>query len=109
MPRSSAPSSSPQHFVCSAAGRGGRRRRFALELCRLPEALDDVELAAVREATPRDLAGRAHEVAGVAEPRVVDEENPALRLQRAADALPERLEVPGRHVRVPEPEEADVE
>src|SRR5207248_7358413 len=76
---------------------------------RLPEALDDVELAAVREATPGDLARRAHEVAGVAEPRVVDEEHPALGLQRAADELPERLEVPARHVRVPEAEEADVE
>src|ERR671918_379041 len=84
-------------------------RHLALELPRFPEALDDVELAAVREATPGDLAGRAHEVAGVAEPRVVDEEHPALRLQRAADELPERLEVPARHVRVPEAEEADVE
>src|SRR5436309_15457072 len=84
-------------------------RHFALELSGLPDALDDVELAAVREAAPGDLAGRAHEMAGVAEPRVVNEEHPALRLQRAADELPERLEVPGRHVRVPEAEEADVE
>lgn len=84
-------------------------RHHALELPRLPEALHDVEHTAVREATPGDLAGRAHEVAGVAEPPVVDEEHPALRLQGAADELPERLEVPARHVRVPEAEEADVE
>src|SRR5919109_2041235 len=84
-------------------------RDLALELPWLPEALDDVELAAVREATPGDLAGRAHEVARVAEPRVVDEEHAALRLQRATDELPERLEVPAPHVRVPEAEETDVE
>src|ERR671924_722275 len=84
-------------------------RDLALQFPRLPEALDDVELAAVREATPGDLAGRAHEVAGVAEPRVVDEEHPALRLQRAPDEPPERLEVPAWNVRVPEAEEAEVE
>ena len=49
------------------------------------------------------------EVAGVAEPRVVDEEHPPVGLQRSTDELPERLEVPARHVRVPEAEEADVE
>src|SRR5438132_12947384 len=58
------------------------RRHLALELTRVPETLDDVELAAVREATPGDLAGRAPEVPGVAEPRVVAEDHPALRLQR---------------------------
>ena len=48
-------------------------------------------------------------MAGVAEPRVVDEEHPPGGLQRSTDELPERLEVQARHVRVPEAEEADVE
>src|SRR5581483_5891 len=80
-----------------------------LELRRLPGSLDDVELAAVREPAPGDLARRGHEVAGVAQLRVVHEEHPAVRLQRAADQPPERLEAPARHMRVPEPDEAGVE
>src|SRR4029450_7847358 len=84
-------------------------RHLTFELPGLPDALDDVELAAVQEATPGDLAAPTHEEAGFAEPRVVEEEHAALRLQRAVDAPPERLEVPTRDMRVPEAEEANVE
>jgi hypothetical protein len=72
-------------------------------------SFDEVELTTIREATPGDLARRAHHVASEAKPSVVDEEHAALRLQRPTHELPERVEEPTRNVRVPETKEADVE
>jgi hypothetical protein len=57
-------------------------RNLALKLRRLPQGLDEVELTTIREATPGDLAGRAHHVASEAKASVVDEEHAARRLQR---------------------------
>ena len=55
------------------------RCELVLELGRSPEALHDLELATVGQAPPHDLAARADGVARIAEVRVVDEEDAAVR------------------------------
>jgi hypothetical protein len=78
-----------------------------LELPRLPVALHDLELAPVGEAPHLPL------VADAAVERVpagaVDDEDAAVRPQRARHRLPERFEALLGHVREPEAEEARVE